>query len=177
MSRVVACCRPLPRVAASRSCSATLSFAIATSMVDFCPFDVRRTFVRCLIDIRLTSDIYRTFIRRPIDVRPTSVRHLSDFHPTIVLPSCVLSSCTLSSYVLPFYHPVFSSYIYLTFIRPSLDVRLTSARCLSGAGYSQRHTVFFKSYVVFLASDVYYHKILGHGTTPCPRMMKALPLS
>jgi hypothetical protein len=35
-----------------------------------------------------------------------------------------------------------------TFVRPSLDVRLTSVRSLCVTGHSQQHTVFFKLYIV-----------------------------
>jgi len=103
-----------------------------------------------------------------------------------ILLSCCPASCALPSYTLRLdvLHSVILFFFIRhlfdfrpTFVRPSLDVCLTFTQRLLGASYSQRQIVLFKSYIVFLASAVYYHKILGHGTTPCPWMMKALPLS
>ncbi len=44
---------------------------------------------------------------------------------------------------------------------------------LVNASYSSNHMLCQN----FVVSALYYYKILGHGTTPCPWMMKALPLN
>jgi hypothetical protein len=87
--------------------------------------------------------------RRLISARLTSVRLSSNFRHVVLchvpLHPNVLCVAILHPIVLPSY---FSSDICLTFIRPSLDVRLTSVRHLFSMGHSQRHTVFFKPYVM-----------------------------
>jgi hypothetical protein len=45
--------------------------------------------------------------------------------------------------------------------------------------HPHRRTVFLNHILCsnFVASALYYYKILGHGTTPCPQMMRALPFN
>jgi len=84
----------------------------------------------------------------------TSVLCPTVLHPTScctpILRPIILKYYALQSYVLPFCHPAILC-----------DVRI----------FKTVHCVR-----LFVTSALYRYKILGHGTTPCPRMMRALPL-
>jgi hypothetical protein len=56
-----------------------------------------------------------------------------------ILPSYILPSCLFIRHLLDFRS---------TFIRPSLDICLTSVWRMCVTGHSQQHIVFFKLYVV-----------------------------
>jgi hypothetical protein len=143
---------------------------------------VRLTFIKLLLDFHMTSigrpfDFHWTFVGRSFKFCPTTILsycHIAFWRPTsycsVVLRLTVLLSCLSMRCLFDFCS---------TFVQPSLDIRLTSVRCLFIAGHFQRRIIFLNCTLSynFVASVVYYHKILGHGTTPCPRMMKALPLS
>jgi hypothetical protein len=104
-------------------------------------------------------------VLRPAVLHITVLRHVVMridilHHIVLRLVSYVLLYCVLQSYnlvVLPFYYST---------LRPSIVVHFC------------RRTIFLKPYVVLgLYSYVLYcYKILGHGTTPCPWMMRALSL-
>jgi hypothetical protein len=125
---------------------------------------------------------------------PTSVKLLLDFHLTYIellsnFRLIVLSSwriVTLTSYrvavltychinVLSCYHTVIMSSCH--FVVP-FNLHPTFVRHLSVVVHSFRHTIFFKLYFVFELCNwvLYCYKILGHGTTPCPWMKRAVPL-
>jgi hypothetical protein len=111
-----------------RSCSVAPPFAIVAVAAKLCPFDFRRT------SNQPPSDIRRTSIQLPSDVRPASCR----FVPAILRP-IILSSCLFIRHLFD---------LRSTFVRPLLDVHLTSVGRLCITGHSQERTVFFKLYVV-----------------------------
>jgi hypothetical protein len=171
------------------------------------PFDFRQTFVERFIQVRpsnfrpsrdfrlmfvglsscaLSSYVMRPTIIYPAPCRPTAAIYVLRLVVLCFAPCC-FASYALPSYVLPFrvlfFHPAFSSDICLISVQASSKLRWMSVWppcdvCVSrvipnNALYSSNYTLCEN----FIVSVVYYHKILGHGTTPCPRMMIALPLN
>ncbi len=67
-----------PQHCVARNCNAAPPLAIAATMVELCPFDVRRTFVE------LPLDFCQTFVRHLLDCCRTIVELLSDFRQTSV---------------------------------------------------------------------------------------------
>jgi hypothetical protein len=171
------------------------------------PFDFRRTLVGRFVQVRpsnfrpsrnfrpmfvglsscaLSSYVIRPTIIHPAPCRPAAVVYV--LRPVVLrVAPCYFASYALSSYVLPsrvlFFRHAFSSDICLIFVQPSSDLRWTFVWpscdvCVSrviphNALYSSNYTLCEN----FIVSVVYYHKILGHGTTPCPQMMIALPFN
>jgi len=90
---------------------------------NFCPSrDFRSTFV----ELSSTFVHLETFVRRSSNFHPTPCHAPSFARLSYILLSCIL-----------FCRPNFSFDICLTFVRPSLDVRLTSVRHLCVMGHSQ----------------------------------------
>jgi len=159
--------------------------------LNFCPSrDFRPMFVG------LSSCALSSYVIRPTIIRPAPCRLATAIYvlrlvilrlapycfASYALTSYALLSCVLPSHVL-FFHPAFSSDICLIPIQPSFEFRWTfiwppcdvyvSRVIPNNALYSSNYTLCEN----FIVSVVYYHKILGHGTTPCPRMMISLPLN
>jgi len=101
----------------------------------------------------------------PFDIRDHFIRRSSSFHSTFVT---VLSDVHPRS----IWHPS-SSICLVSSIhrRPFIDIH--SPFIPIDTPYSSNCTLCYN----FVASALYCYKILGHGTTPCPWMMRALLLS
>ncbi len=154
--------RSLPQACNACSSVATLRFhrpslwnswafcGTVTSDVTLLIFVRPRTFIRLRTSVKLSSVQGRSSDFHPLDLCPsrddcrTFVR-LRSCHPAHCRPTL----CCPTSYhfiVRPF-HPTFV-WLRLTFVQPSLDVRLTSVQRLAITNHFQRRIVFFKPYVV-----------------------------
>jgi hypothetical protein len=101
------------------------------------------------------------------------------FLPSYVLKPC---ACHSTSCVLSFCRLAFPFDVRLISVQPLSGLRSTSVwfsfdvRLLlvipNDTPYSSNYTLCWN----FVGRVLYYCKILGHGTTPCPRMMRALSL-
>jgi len=124
--------------------------------------------------------ILRPVILHPIILR-TSSYALSSYVFVILRPASWRPTPTaLHPIILPFYLFIRCSfYFWSTFVQPSFDVHLTSFQRSSVVNHSQRHTRFFKLYVVLeLCSQCFVLlQNFRHGTTPCLQMMKVLLLN
>jgi hypothetical protein len=171
------------------------------------PFDFHRTLIGRFVQVRplnfrpsrdfhpmfvgLSSCALSSYVMRPTIIRPTPCRLATAIYVLrlVILrfAPCYFASYALPSYVLLshvlFFRPAFSSDICLISIQPSSELRWTFVWppcdvCVSqvipnNALYSSNYTLCEN----FIVNVVYYHKILGHGTTPCPWMMISLPLN
>jgi hypothetical protein len=97
------------------------------------------------------------FVAIPSDVHHCSIQCSSLFHLMFILVPFDICQCP------------FGPFCPSTSVHQHPSIAIYPCRC----------TVFFKPYVVFdiVVSALYCYKILGHGTTPCLRMMRALPLN
>jgi len=109
------------------------SFCLIKFTMDLHPLRHVLTSVELLFIHRLPSDVHWIFVLRPAscDNAPYILR--------LVVLRTILSSCLFIQHLFDF-HP--------SFVRPSLDVRLTFVRSLCVTGHSQQRTVFFKLYFV-----------------------------
>jgi hypothetical protein len=109
------------------------------------------------------SNFYLTFIWFSFDLHRTSIPFLFDVHPCSV--QCPFSFCPMSILVPTNVRPQMSIHWY-----PSINVHPPTFihHCSSSSMLRILQTVY---------SALYFYKILGHGTTPCPWMMRALSLS
>jgi hypothetical protein len=128
-------CRPrrnvalpaLPQRCVTRSYSVAPLPTIIAVAVQLCPSDVRQTSVRHSSDFHVTPSNVCPVVLRPVVLR------------LIVLRPIVLSSCLFIQHLFDFRS---------TFVRPLLDVCLTSVGHLCVIGHFQERIVFFKLYVV-----------------------------
>ncbi len=170
-------------------------------------FDFRRTLVRRFVQVRssnfrpsknfrpmfvgISSCAVSSYVMHPTIIRPAPCRPATTIYVLRLVVLCLAPYCftayALSSYVLPFrvlfFRPAFSSDICLISVQPSSDFRWTFDWPLCDVCVSRvipNNALYSSNYTLcenFIVSVVYYHKILGHGTTPCPRMMIALPFN
>jgi len=115
-----------------------------------------------ICNVMLTFDIC-PFDGGPTSVHPTFVQRLLTFtrRPSTFVPTFVQ------------FHP-FDPFRPLMFVHkhPSTNVCPLSFIPVN-TPYSSNRMLYYN----FVASALYYYKILGHGTTPCSRMMRALPFN
>jgi len=123
---------------------------------------------RSFKDIHQSSVHPRTFIKllsiEPSSVHgfPSNVCWIGVLH-LVVLPSCYLCSAILCP---TFYCLVFCRLVISSDIHSSSFIPIDTS-------YSLNHMLCWN----FVVSSLYCYKILGHGTTSCLQMMRALPLS
>jgi hypothetical protein len=100
------------------------------------------------------------------------------YHTNVPCP-CVLCPTILSSSILMFY--ILTSYALLfcpTTVQLSSDLCPAFVRRLSVVIHCRHRTIFSNRTLCqnLVVKVLYYYKIVGHGTTPCPRTMKVLLL-
>ncbi len=143
--RVAARYRPLPKCRVVRSYNVALSLAIVIAVVELISSDV------CRIFVQRSTDFRRTFVRHPFDICRTEIQCPSNFRLAVLcqapchLAFCRPTPCGLRPIILPSYLFIQHPFNFCpTFVWPSLDIHLTSIRCLFITGHSRRHTIFFK---------------------------------
>jgi hypothetical protein len=134
-------------------------------------FYVLLSYVLHLASCALSSYVLRPAVLCTVLSSYLFIQHLFDFRPTFVqlsLDICLTFAQHLLDFRATFVGPLRN--VCWTFAQRLLDLRATF---VERGLFPTTHCIIR---IVFLASVVYYHKILGHKTTPCPRMMRALPL-
>jgi len=133
----------------------------------------------CRSNFRPWTFVRQTFVYWTFVHPETLIWCLLDFRPAVLRPAILCFIVLLPT--------VMSSYLFIwhlfDFVRPSSNFRWTFVWPTCNVCESQvipNDALYFSNRTLclnFVASAVYYHKILGHGPTPCPRMMKTLLLN